>query len=217
MLDFLKVDTSGVVDHLVLWLHGLGADGHDFESLVDELDIPHTLGVRFIFPHAKIQPVTLNGGMRMRSWYDIRDLDLLSNLDTDGIQESVLLVQEILEDQIRRGIPARNCILAGFSQGGLIALQLGLHYAQPLAGILALSTYCPNIATEGPNAGTPVFWGHGSFDPIVPVSLGRDGSKQLEQQGNPIEFHEYRMPHSVCPEDIHDFGVWLNRILQEQR
>lgn len=219
MLEFHRVDTSGIVDSAVVWLHGLGADGHDFESVVEELGIPHTLGVRFIFPHAPVQPVTINGGMRMRAWYDIASPDLAAQLDIPGMERSSGLVEELIRQQIQMGIPAARIILAGFSQGGLIALHLGLRFPESLAGILALSTYDPTIVpaegpTSLPNAQTPIFFGHGSYDPVVPLRLGQQAVELLRKRGNPVEFKTYPMPHSVCQEEIQDIGHWLRNRLE---
>lgn len=221
MLDCIQKQTSGTVDSAVIWLHGLGADGHDFESIVDELSLPHTLGIRFLFPNAPVQAVTLNGGMRMRSWYDISSIDLESEPDHAGIKASSAMVEEVLRAQIQKGIPAHRCILAGFSQGGLIVLHLGLRFPQKLAGIMALSTYDPTLAeisVDAPcvNRETPVFVGHGEYDPIVPPMLGLKAVTELRRIGNPVEYHTYSMAHSVCMEEIDHLGPWIRACLEAE-
>ena len=214
MLESIQLQTSTLVDYTVIWLHGLGADGHDFESIVDELELPHTLGIRFLFPHAPMRSVTINGGMRMRAWFDIESLELDQNLDLTGITKSAAQVTELIEREISRGIPSTRIVLAGFSQGGLIALHLGLRYSRPLAGIIALSTYEPTLAllTKDQiesNKATPIFIGHGSLDPVVPLHLGRAACASLEKLGQKPDFHSYMMPHSVCPDEFRDISQWL--------
>lgn len=221
MLECIQKQTSGTVDSAVIWLHGLGADGHDFESIVDELSLPHTLGIRFLFPNAPVQAVTMNGGMRMRSWYDISSLDLGSEPDYSGIESSAAMVEDVLRSQIQKGIPAHRCILAGFSQGGLIALHLGLRFSQKLAGIMALSTYDPTLHQISDNAllvnrSTPVFVGHGEYDPIVPPMLGLKAVTELRRLGNPVEYHTYSMAHSVCMEEIEHLGLWIRSQLEAE-
>ena len=200
-------------DAAVIWLHGLGADGHDFEPVVPQLGLPAGLAVRFVFPHAPERPVTVNGGMAMRAWYDIYDMEL-SQEDEAGTRESEDLVRALVAAERERGVAAERIVLAGFSQGGAIALHTALRHPEPLAGILALSTYLPlagTVAAErsDANAATPVFMGHGSEDPIIPIERGRDSCRALQGLGLPVQWHEYPMPHAVCMEEIGDIGRWL--------
>lgn len=203
----------GDASHAVIWLHGLGADGHDFEPVVPELQLAD-MPVRFIFPHAPIQPVTINGGMHMRAWYDIRSPQIQQDEDESGIRRSQTLLENLITREGERGIPGQQIILAGFSQGGAIALQTGLRYAEPLGGILALSTYLPLVASleqersEANNA-TPIMMAHGRFDPIVPLSLAEDSRYFLQQAGYQIEWKVYPMQHQVCMEEIQDISGWL--------
>lgn len=205
----------------VIWLHGLGADGHDFEPLVPELGLRER-GVRFILPHAPFRPVTVNGGYVMRAWYDIRRPDLRADADREGIRASVAQVGELIAREIAAGIAPERVVLAGFSQGGAIVLHAGLTYPQRLGGVLALSTYLAlpeALAAEiaEANRATPVFIGHGTDDPIAPFALAGDTRARLEVLGCPVEFHAYRMPHSVCLEEVADIRTWLERILAAAR
>ena len=197
----------------VIWLHGLGADGHDFEPIVPQLGLPPGLGVRFVFPHAPERPVTVNGGMAMRAWYDVQDMEL-SREDEAGTRESERQVQALIEAEQARGVAPGRIVLAGFSQGGAIALHTALRYPQRLAGLLALSTYLPLADTveaerSAANAMTPVFMAHGLDDPIIPIARGRESFRRLQELGQPAEWHEYAMPHAVCAEEIGDIGRWL--------
>ena len=198
----------------VIWLHGLGADGHDFEPLVPYLAWPGAPDIRYVFPHAPVRPVTVNGGMPMRAWYDILSLDGERGHDRRGVGESIQQVNALLERERERGIDADRIILAGFSQGGAIALQLGLRYPHRLAGLIGLSTYML-FASElqdsmnEANQKTPVFLAHGTTDPMVLPAMGEAARKQLVALGLPLEWHTYPMPHSVCPEEISDIAVWL--------
>ena len=202
----------------VIWLHGLGADGHDFEPLVPHLSWPGAPDIRFIFPHAPVRPVTVNGGMPMRAWYDILSMDAERGHDRGGIEQSIRQVRSLLEQEQERGIHASRIILAGFSQGGAIALLLGLKYPHRLAGLIALSTYLlygDTLREQVPeeNSDLPLFMAHGSFDPIVPLALGDAARKQLDALGFPLEWHTYPMPHSVCPEEVADITAWLGNRL----
>jgi phospholipase/carboxylesterase len=199
--------------HAVIWLHGLGADGHDFEPVVPELHLAD-LPVRFIFPHAPIQPVTINGGMHMRAWYDIRSPQIQQDEDESGIHRSQTLLENLITREGERGIPGQRIILAGFSQGGAIALQTGLRYAEPLGGILALSTYLPLVASlenerHEANSAIPIMMAHGRFDPIVPLSLAEDSRYFLQQAGYQVEWKIYPMQHQLCMEEIQDIASWL--------
>ena len=221
MTDEPLVVETGVhaPDACVIWLHGLGADGHDFEPIVPELRLDPGLNLRFVFPHAPRIPVSINQGFVMRAWYDIRAADINSEPDEKGIRASAELAGELIEDEIGNGIDADRIVLAGFSQGGAIALQAGLRYSKPLAGILALSTYLPLAQSlEGEasdaNAQTPIFLAHGSADTVIPVDLARESHALLQQQGFEVEWHEYKgMPHSVSEQEIFHIAEWLERVL----
>jgi phospholipase/carboxylesterase len=198
----------------VVWLHGLGADGHDFAPIVPELVRPGWPAIRFVFPHAPQRAVTINGGMRMRAWYDIRDADLASRADAQGVEESVAQVDALIAHEATRGIPASRVILAGFSQGGAITLACGLRRQSPLAGLLALSAYLPMSdraahALAPAAASQPVFMAHGSFDPVVPLAAGLHSAAVLQQLGFRIDWHAYAIPHSVSPDEVRDIGDWL--------
>ena len=204
-------------DSAVLWLHGLGADGHDFEPVVPELRLPGRLAVRFVFPHAPVRPVTINAGMRMRAWYDILQLGGGPE-DEAGIRASQKLLEGLLEREVARGIAPQRIVVAGFSQGGAIALQTGLRYSERLAGVLALSTYLP-LAGALPaershaNREVPIFQAHGRFDELIPIERAARSRNALRALGYPVEWHEYPMPHSVCGEEISDIAGWLARVL----
>lgn len=195
----------------VIWLHGLGADGHDFEPLVPELELEN---VRFVFPHAPVQPVTVNGGMPMRAWYDIRSPQIQQDEDADGIHASQATLEALIRRERERGIDSRQLILAGFSQGGAIALHSGLRHAEPLGGILALSTYLPLAATfeqerHPANQTVPIFMAHGKNDPIVPLWLAEDSRYFLEQAGYNVDWHTYPMQHQIALGEISDISRWL--------
>jgi len=201
----------------VIWLHGLGADGHDFVDIIPELKLPADLGVRFVFPHAPYQPVTINGGMVMRAWYDILGPDRSWGEDEEGIRKSGQTLEALIEREISRGIPANRIALAGFSQGGAIALHAGLRYSQPLAGILALSTYLPladTVAGERHNANmrTPIFMAHGTADAIIDIALARHSRDILMKLGYNVDWRDYSMAHSVCMDEVRDIGDWLHGV-----
>ena len=196
----------------VIWLHGLGADGHDFEPIVPELRLPADLPLRFVFPHAPLRPVTINGGMSMRAWYDILSLDTAGRADTKGVLESTALLEALVDREIERGIEPGKIVLAGFSQGGAIAINAALHAKRRLAGLMALSTYIPLPAEVSASAGyrdLPVFMAHGSFDPMLPMQWGRASADTLTEAGFAVEWHDYPMAHAVCPEEIMDIRTWL--------
>ena len=210
---------SNPPDSCVIWLHGLGADGHDFEPIVPELKLKPELNIRFIFPHAPMIPVTINQGFVMRAWYDIKSDQIASEQDEAGIRQSAALVDQIIEEQIAAGISADRIVLAGFSQGGAIVLQAGLRQAKPLAGIMALSTYlslAEKLADEKTeaNQNTPIFLVHGAIDQVIPIDLAYKTRGQLEKAGYAPEWHEYEnMPHSVSLDEINHISDWLGRIL----
>ena len=218
MLETIEQQTSATPTWSILWLHGLGADGNDFAPIVPQLLRPGWPGLRFVFPHAPVRAVTINGGVRMRAWYDILAFgnDFTRHEDETGVRESIALVEGLLVREGERGVPPSRVILAGFSQGGAIALAAGLRRATPLAGIVALSTYLP-LATaslaETTSAGhaTPVFMAHGSFDPVVPQLLGERSRDALRDAGVAIEWHSYPMQHQVCAEEIDALATWLGQ------
>ncbi len=198
----------------IIWLHGLGADGYDFKPIVPELGLSDELGIRYIFPHAPVRAVTINGGLSMRAWYDIKAVDLTMAEDAKSIRESTEFLMELVQKERDSGIPINKIILAGFSQGGAIALYTGLRYPSSLAGILALSTYMPllkNLQNEihEANQSTPILQMHGSFDPVIPVFTAKNTFQQLEKLGYQIEWQEYPMQHAVCPPEIDHIGKWI--------
>ena len=198
----------------VIWLHGLGADGHDFVPVVPELRLPPAPGVRFVFPHAPVRPVTLNMGMRMRAWYDIKTLTAEGRADEEGIRASVALAQRYVAAERAAGIASNRIVLAGFSQGGAIALHLGVRYPETLAGIIGLSTYLPLQATlarelSEANRATPILMCHGIYDPVLPAQLGAMARGWLRELGYAVEWHEYPMQHQVCLPEIQDIAAWL--------
>jgi len=206
----------------VIWLHGLGADGHDFEPLVPELGLSGDAGIRFVFPHAPIRPVTINGGMTMRAWYDIKTFDREGPQDEVGIRESALLLERLIERERQRGSDYNRIVVAGFSQGGAIALHTGLRFPKRLAGLVALSTWLPlaqafrEEVAAAPGAvprDLPIFMAHGSYDPVLPVELGKISKEALEHAGFTVEWHEYPMAHAVCPQEIDSLRQWLQTVL----
>jgi len=200
----------------VIWLHGLGADANDFVPIVEALQLPKNLPLRFVFPEAKNRAITVNGGMSMRGWYDITSLDLTFEEDEAGIDESVGEIRALIMNEKKQGFTSKQIILAGFSQGGAIALQTGLRFKEPLAGILALSTYIPladSLAERlGPHVSdVPILMIHGLFDPVVPLQLANQAKAQLEEWDAPVVFKTYPMPHAVCDEEIALISKWLSR------
>ncbi|MCP4391596.1 MAG: prolyl oligopeptidase family serine peptidase [Gammaproteobacteria bacterium] len=206
-------------DACVIWLHGLGADGHDFEPIIPELRLDPGLNIRFVFPHAPMMPVTINQGFVMRAWYDIRTADIGNEPDEKGIRASTELLNQMVDAEIEGGIAAERIVLAGFSQGGVIALQAGLRYSKQLAGIIALSTYLPledslDSEKSEANADIPILLAHGTADPVIPVNLAYRSLKKLEKTGYKVEWHEYKgMPHSVSEQEIFHLAEWLENIL----
>ncbi len=201
----------------IIWMHGLGADGNDFVPVVKELGLPDNLPLRFIFPHAPMRPVTINAGHVMRAWYDIIEISAVERkVDEAGIRESQRAIEPLIEREISRGIPANKIVLAGFSQGGAIALQTGLRYPQALAGILALSTYLPlasslEVEASSANRSIPIFMAHGEQDTVIPISIAENSFKELGRLGYKADWHEYPMPHSVSMEEIENIGAWLKQ------
>jgi phospholipase/carboxylesterase len=217
-LEALELETGPRPRAAVVWLHGLGADGHDFEPIVPELDLPDTLAVRFVFPHAPFQPVTVNGGAVMRAWYDVYELGGMRREDERGVRASQAAVEALLAREKARGIEARRIVLAGFSQGGAIALQTGLRHPERLAGILALSTYLPlrdTLEAEASAAAraVPIFMAHGTHDPLIPIERARQSRDRLLALGYAVQWGEYPMPHAVTMEEIRAVAAWLSTIL----
>lgn len=215
----LEIETGAAPACAVIWLHGLGADGYDFEPVVPELGLPADLAVRFVFPHAPYRPITINAGYVMRGWYDIARLDRIADEDAAGIRASEKILQDLIQRELDRGIAHVRIVVAGFSQGGAIALHTGLRFPQRLAGILALSTYLPLASmfaaeAHAANQATPVFMAHGTRDPMIPFALARASAELLQAHGVNLEFHPYAMEHSVIPEEMRDIGVWLARVLR---
>jgi phospholipase/carboxylesterase len=218
LVDSIQIETAPNPTAAVIWMHGLGADGHDFEPIVPELGLPARLAVRFVFPHASLRPVTINQGHVMRAWYDIRPLAGVRREDEAGVRQSAQQVEALMERERQRGIAPGRLVLAGFSQGGAMALHVGLRYRDRLAGVLALSCYLPladTLAAEASpvNRDVPIFWAHGVHDPMIPLAMAEHGREQVAALGYAIEWHQYPMPHSVCAEEIADVSRWLERVL----
>ena len=214
-LETIEIETAPNPRASIIWMHGLGADGNDFAPLADEIELP--VAVRYIFPHAPMMPVSINGGYVMRAWYDISDADIRRE-DEAGVRASQQSVEVLLAREKSRGIGASRIVLAGFSQGGAIALQAGLRHGERLAGIMALSTYVPladRLANEASpaNRGVPIFMAHGTAAPMIPLARAQESRDLLLRQGYALEWSEYRMQHSVCPQEIADIGAWLGRVL----
>jgi phospholipase/carboxylesterase len=215
-LDAIEIETGKNPSTSIIWLHGLGADGNDFAPIVPELQLPKA-AIRFVFPHAPVQPVTINGGMRMRAWYDITD-GAIRREDERGVRASQASIESLIAREKERGTAPERLVLAGFSQGGAIALQTGLRHPERIAGIMALSTYVPvgdKLATEvnPANRDVPIFMAHGTADPVIPLVRAEESRALLQSLGYTVEWREYRMPHSVCPEELADIGTWLRKIL----
>ena len=214
LLETVEQETGHDPQWAVIWLHGLGADGHDFAPIVPELIRPGWPALRFVFPHAPVRPVTINNGMRMRAWYDIVGMDFPTRADSHGVNESVVQANALIEREQARGIPAHRILLAGFSQGGAIALAAGVRRTTPLAGLIALSTYLPDAqaATEGKSAKAttqPVFMAHGASDPVIPLMYAEQSAQLLKTLGFNVDWHRYPMAHQVCAEELRDLGDWM--------
>lgn len=214
ILPSIERETGPNPSHSVILLHGLGANGNDFAPIVPELAGADWPALRFVFPHAPTRPVTINGGMAMPAWYDILGIDLHQRQDEAGMRASIAAVEALIEREIQRGVPAQHIVLAGFSQGGAIALAAGLRHTQALGGIVALSTYLPmagSLADErsAANAAVPIFQAHGTADPVVPLARGEDSREAMQALGYRVDWHTYPMAHSVCPQEITDLRAWL--------
>lgn len=214
----VTLEPSAPPSATVIWLHGLGADGFDFVPLIPELNLQRTSAVRFIFPHARARPVTINNGYVMRAWYDIRSIGRGEVEDEAGIRESQAIVEALIAAQASSGIGPERVVIAGFSQGGAVALQTALRHSQALAGVLALSTYLPmrqSLAQEATpaNRNIPILMCHGSRDPVVPMQLGELSRQVLAEQGYVVDWRTYPMEHSLCPAEVGDISVWLQRVL----
>ena len=217
MLSREIVETADQCDYAVIWLHGLGADGHDFVPIVPQMKLGSGHGFRFIFPHAPVIPVTINGNMEMRAWYDIRGMSMNRDQDMDGILATAARIQALIDSEYQKGIDHHNIFLAGFSQGGAMAMYVGLRYPQRLAGIIALSSYqllSDQLEAERSDANrqTPVFIAHGVQDPVVPFIAGESSAKQLSGMNYPVSWQSYNMQHNVCMEEIQDVSAWIAEI-----
>ncbi|MDD1615808.1 MAG: Carboxylesterase [Methylococcaceae bacterium NSP1-2] len=218
-LSTIEIQPTADHQYSIIWLHGLGADGHDFEDITQELHLNAAPHIRFIFPNAPIQPVTVNGGMEMRAWYDILAMQLEREVDINGIYQSATLIEQLIEREKNNGIAAENILLAGFSQGGVIALHVGLRYPQQLAGIIALSSYLPTLVqlnneASSANKNTPIFMAHGILDSVVAIESGKAVFDTLHAQNYPIQWHDYVMEHSVCVEEIEHIAAFINGIFK---
>ena len=217
LLQAIELNTGLDPVGTVIWMHGLGADGNDFVPVIKELGLPDNLPLRFIFPHAPLRPVTINAGHVMRAWYDIIEISSVERkIDEAGIRESQRAIEALIEREISRGIAANRIVLAGFSQGGAVALQTGLRYSLGLAGILALSTYLPLVSTLAAEASSAnrhiaIFMAHGDQDTVIPIAIAENSFKELGRLGYKADWHEYPMAHSVSSAEIENIGRWLKR------
>ena len=217
-LEAIEIETAASPGASIIWMHGLGADGHDFVDVVPELSLPARPGVRFVFPHAPMRPVTINGGYVMRAWYDIRDDGGVRREDSAGVRASQKAIEALIAREKERGVPAAAIVLAGFSQGGAMALHTALRHTERLAGVMALSCSLPladTLAAEAApaNRDVSIFMAHGTHDPMIPMARALRAREVLTGLGYRLEWHEYPMPHSVCVEEIADIGVWLGKVL----
>ena len=218
LLENIEIETAPNPSIAIVWLHGLGADGNDFVPIVRELDLAGLPGIRFVFPHAKSMPVTINGGYVMRSWYDILGTELTRREDEGGLRSSQLAVEALIAREKSRGIPASRIILAGFSQGCAMTLQTGLRHPEKLAGMMCLSGYLPlagHVAAERSEQSlqVPVFMAHGTQDPVVPFARAEDSRKVLETLGYQVEWHAYQMQHTLCLEEVQDIAKWIRKVV----
>jgi phospholipase/carboxylesterase len=217
-LEAIEIETNASPGVSIIWMHGLGADGHDFVDIVPELRLPARPGVRFVFPHAPMRPVTINGGYVMRAWYDIRDDGGVRREDPAGVRASQKAIEALIQREKERGVPAASIVLAGFSQGGAMALHTSLRHGERLAGVMALSCSLPladTLAAEAApaNRDVPIFLAHGTQDPMIPMARALRARETLVGLGYRVEWHEYPMPHSVCAEEVRDISTWLGVVL----
>lgn len=205
-------------DGTVIWLHGLGADGHDFEPIVPELQLDEIADIRFVFPHAPVRPVTINSGIPMRAWYDVMSLDRSGPQDEVGIRDSAEALEQLIQREHERGVPYDRIVVAGFSQGGAIAMHTAMRFAEKLAGLMALSSWMPLEATidrevmqsqESQPRDLPIMMAHGSFDPMLPIAAGQHARDIMQKAGFDVQWHEYPMAHAVCAEEIAEIRSWL--------
>jgi phospholipase/carboxylesterase len=218
LLETIEIETATTPATSIVWMHGLGADGNDFVDIVPELRLPADRGVRFVFPHAPMRPVTINGGYVMRAWYDIRDDGGTRREDPAGVRASQAAIEALVARERGRGIPASAIVLAGFSQGGAMALHTGLRHPERLAGVMALSCSLPmadTLAAEAApaNSDVPIFMAHGTHDQMIPKARAQRAYDTLTGLSYKVEWHEYPMPHSVCMEEVADIAAWLGRVL----
>jgi phospholipase/carboxylesterase len=218
MLETIEVETAAKPNAAVIWLHGLGADGHDFEPIVPEIVRPRERAWRFVFPHAPVRPVTINGGMSMRAWYDLKGLDRRAPEDVSGFRDTDVRIRQLIAREGEHGIAANRIVLAGFSQGGAVSLYTATRFPEKLAGVMALSCYLPLesslIAERAPaNDATPIFMAHGRGDDRIPMSMGVQSRDFLKTHGYTVEWHDYPMAHAVCAAEIADIREFLFRIL----
>lgn len=218
LLEFVEVKPTGAYDAVVIWLHGLGDSGNGFAPIVPEFKLPADSTIRFIFPHAPLRPITVNNGMTMRAWYDISSLDFSNRADVAGVKDSAQKVEKLIEAEIASGIPSERILLAGFSQGGVIAMHLGTRYSKKLAGIMALSTYMSqpeklSAEAHAANKSTPIFCAHGQQDEVVPMFLGHAAYKVLAENGYPVVWKDYLMQHNVCMQELTDISQWIQKTL----
>ena len=217
VLPSIELETAPNPTATIIWRHGLGAGGNDFVPIVPELGLPASLRLRFVFPHAPVRAVTINNGMRMRAWYDIAAADLTNRADLAGVRESQGQLEALIDRENARGMPSGRTVLAGFSQGGAIALYAGLRHGERLAGIMALSTYliAPDklaVEASAANRNVPIFMAHGTADPVVRFQWAEASRGMLETAGYAVEWHSYRMEHSVCLEEVRAIGAWLTKL-----
>ena len=217
--EYIEVNPSGDPSATVIWLHGLGADGHDFEAIVPELRLPDSLPVRYVFPHAPMRAVTINGGLVMRAWFDIYDVNLTAeSIDHEQFRESSDMLRALIEREQNFGVASNRILLAGFSQGGAIVLHTGLHYEKTLAGILAMSMHLPTLAQSASSfsdaaRAVPIMMAHGRSDPVIPLPKALETRQALSDLGYAVDWHDYPMPHSVCDQEIQDIRSWLLKVL----
>lgn len=217
MLQTVEQETGASPQWSIIWLHGLGADGHDFAPIVPELVRPGWPALRFVFPHAPVRPITINNGVPMRGWYDIVGMDFRSRADMDGVRASVVELDALIDREIERGVPAEHIFLAGFSQGGAVILTAALQRTAPLAGLIALSTYLPEAETarRADNAvQVPVFMAHGTQDPVIPLQIAEHSAAAVRAMGLELQWQSYAMAHQVCAEELTALGDWLQARLQ---